>query len=292
MERAAFSSCAQVVPREPASAPLLETRPLLALVTSGSWTSVALLSPGARGLECESLAEPAGADQSKRLLAMIGELLGPRSLATAGAIAFDEGPGAFTGLRIGCAVAQGLGFVANLPLVAVGSLEAAAWRRLRQAGGDAAVVLAVNDARMGESYVSLCAVRAPERPGEGPSVRTLVAPRVEGLRVPPNDMSRAIIEEQYPDLSGQRWLAAGDAWHRVALGEGWFLLADVGSQAGAPADARAVAELGWTLWHAGRGIDAGQAAPRYVRNKVALDVGEQQRLREGRLAMLANRGPS
>ncbi|MFP5406057.1 MAG: tRNA (adenosine(37)-N6)-threonylcarbamoyltransferase complex dimerization subunit type 1 TsaB [Gammaproteobacteria bacterium] len=286
----------------------MEAGPLLALVTSGAWTSIALLTRGAKGLESESLAEPAGAEQSRRLLAMIGELLGDRPLDTLGAIAFDEGPGAFTGLRIGCAVAQGLGFASGLPLVPVGSLEAAAWRALRAAEAPEAVVLVANDARMGELYVSVCVVRAPDRPGDGPSVRTLVEPRVVPLRAPSRDLSCPSIETRYPELAGRRWLVAGDAWRGVGLDDDWLALArpagepgqegagrsdperagqagpDVGLEAAGPADARSVAELAWTLWQDGGALAAEDAAPRYVRDKVALDVDEQRRLREGRLA--------
>lgn len=302
MERAApFSSADAATCLRPDRPDSAETGRLLSLVTSGAWTSVALLGFGPGGeLECESLAEPADADQSKRLLAMIGELLGCRGLTAVGAIAFDEGPGAFTGLRIGCAVAQGLGFVAGLPLVPVGSLEAAAWQSVRQAGLREAVVLVANDARMGELYLGLYVVGAPDGFREGPSVRALLEPRVEGLGPPPADISRAAIEARHPEVAGRRWLVAGDAWRVLALDGGWRALPEIGAEAqvsfgigleyAAPADARAAAEVGWTSWRAGRAIDAQEAAPRYVRDKVALDVDEQRRLREGRLRALAKGG--
>ena len=46
-------------------------------------------------------------------------------------------------------------------------------------------------------------------------------------------------------------------------------------------DARAVAALGAIAYRAGRAVDAALAAPRYVRDKVALDSGEQAALRAG-----------
>src|SRR5690606_31357163 len=136
--------------------------------------------------------------QSTRLLALIGELLGSGGIESVGAVAFDAGPGAFTGLRIGCSVAQGLGFARGLPLLAIGSLEAAAWRSFRNLGVRQGIALVANDARMGELYVAVCAVRAPGSPGEGPQVEVLVAPRLARPGEPPEDLARTRIESTWP----------------------------------------------------------------------------------------------
>ena len=61
-------------------------------------------------------------------------------------IAYGAGPGSFTGLRIACAVTQGLAFGADLPVVGVSTLESIA----EQTGADK--VLTVLDARMAEVY--------------------------------------------------------------------------------------------------------------------------------------------
>lgn len=257
---------------------------LLAIATSGAWISVAVLRQAGNSHDCESVAEPAGADQASHLLAMIGGLLGADGLAAVDAIAFDAGPGAFTGLRIGCSVAQGLGFASGVPLVPVGSLEAAAWRAVRQAGVAQAVVPVVNDARMGGLYAAVCAVSV--KAGGALSIDILIPARLERPDGPSADLSREAIDRANPESAGWRWLLAGDAWHGVALGDGWRELArNAGATApvaAVAADAHSVAELGLALWRAGRAVAAHEAAPRYVRDKVALDVDEQRALRERR----------
>ena len=64
-------------------------------------------------------------------------------------IAASIGPGAFTGVRISVAVAQGLAFGAGLKVVPVTTLEALALQVLEDPDGRA---LACLDARMGEVY--------------------------------------------------------------------------------------------------------------------------------------------
>lgn len=74
------------------------------------------------------------------------------SLSQIDLVACVEGPGSFTGLRIGFATAKGLAAASgNLPTVAIGSLEALARRRRTFDG----IVLPLLDARKGRFYTAL-----------------------------------------------------------------------------------------------------------------------------------------
>lgn len=64
--------------------------------------------------------------------------------------AFSNGPGAFTGIRIGAAQAQGIGIALDIPLLPVSTLAVLAQAGLDHAPGNR--VLAALDARMQEIY--------------------------------------------------------------------------------------------------------------------------------------------
>ncbi|OAJ35723.1 tRNA (adenosine(37)-N6)-threonylcarbamoyltransferase complex dimerization subunit type 1 TsaB [Piscirickettsia salmonis] len=66
------------------------------------------------------------------------------------AIAFGRGPGAFTGVRIACGLAQGLALGAEVPLISVSTLQILAQGVYRQYGSRK--VITAIDARMGEVY--------------------------------------------------------------------------------------------------------------------------------------------
>lgn len=97
---------------------------LLALDTSTEWLSLAL------SIEDSVIAhrQKAGQQASQLVLPQIQVLLDKAglSLSQIDGIVFGAGPGAFTGVRIACGVAQGLGLGLNKPVVGVNVLEAMA----------------------------------------------------------------------------------------------------------------------------------------------------------------------
>src|SRR5271163_1717151 len=95
--------------------------------------------------------EELGKSNSQKILGMAEALLAEAQVpwSALDGIAASVGPGAFTGVRISVAVAQGLAFGAGLPVVPVSTLEALALQLMQEGASHA---LACLDARMGEVY--------------------------------------------------------------------------------------------------------------------------------------------
>jgi tRNA threonylcarbamoyladenosine biosynthesis protein TsaB len=99
---------------------------------------------------------PGGAQTSAHLIPCIQDLMQQARLQfnQLDAIAFGCGPGSFTGLRTACAVAQGLAFGAQLPVLPIDTLLAVAEEARHHNAADlnAWQVTALLDARMDEMY--------------------------------------------------------------------------------------------------------------------------------------------
>lgn len=121
---------------------------LLAIETSGRIGSVALAIDDT----VEERRVEEARRQSSRLLPMIDDLLGTAGIRVQAldAIAFGQGPGSFTGLRVAAAVAQGLALASGVPIVSVPSMAGMALGACRREGNASAVVCI--DARMDEVY--------------------------------------------------------------------------------------------------------------------------------------------
>src|SRR5699024_8299663 len=115
--------------------------------------------------QCNERFVVAPREHGRVLLPMIHSLMAEADIAftSLDAIVFGRGPGAFTGVRIAVATAQGLALGADVALVGVSTLatlaQGAAQRRSPQA------VFAAIDARMGEVYTG-----AFDRPGSDGAV--------------------------------------------------------------------------------------------------------------------------
>jgi tRNA threonylcarbamoyladenosine biosynthesis protein TsaB len=97
---------------------------LLAVDTSTSQAGLALYN----GRVQAEMLWSAGRNHARQLMPAIAETLGRLGLRPSdlGAIAAARGPGSFTGLRVGLAVARGLQFALGIPLYGVGSLDVVA----------------------------------------------------------------------------------------------------------------------------------------------------------------------
>ena len=129
---------------------------ILAIDTSTSWCSVALSFDG----QIQHRHELIGAGASQHLLPWINELLHSVSAQyqDLDAIAVGIGPGAFTGVRLSVAIAQGLAVGAKRPVIPVASLDAMAMQVVQSntfqrssPAADTQFLIAL-DARMGEVY--------------------------------------------------------------------------------------------------------------------------------------------
>jgi tRNA threonylcarbamoyladenosine biosynthesis protein TsaB len=191
---------------------------------------------------------PGGAQSSTTLIPCIRALLADAGLALGelDAIVFGRGPGSFTGLRTACAVAQGLGFGAGVPLLPVDTLHALAEEARHRFGTPR--VVAVLDARMDQVYAARVAFD-----GDGvASVSDTEVLTPEAVVVP------------------EGWVLAGNAFD--AYGE--RLPAAAGRFEALPT-AGALLRLAPALLAAGRAVAPAEAWPLYVRDKVAQTTEER-----------------
>ncbi len=213
-------------------------------------------------------AEGGGAQASSSTLPALQALLAEAGLnwSDVQAIGFGQGPGAFTGLRTACAIAQGLALGLALPVLALDTLMAVAESARRQspalaqalAGTSDPVLWVLQDARMSEVYA------APYR-WTDTGWQALAAPVLWSL----GHWSERI-------ASGELRLVCGSALRAYA--EQAEALSAQGALCVPEAvpDGPALAGLAQAAWAQGGAIDAALALPRYVRDKVAQTTAERQ----------------
>jgi len=224
---------------------------LLALDTSTDVMSIALQRGTGDAAALFQHTAAGGAQTSTHLIPEILRLMALAQLrfADLDAIVFGAGPGSFTGLRTACAVAQGLGFGAAVPLLPVDTLLAVAEEARWQTGAtDAFAVTALLDARMDELYTADYVF-------------------AHGGWTPVNSV-RLIKPEQL-------------AWNglNVLVGNGFdsygARLPDLATRITALPTATALLRLAPTLLAAGAAMPAEQALPSYIRDKVAQTTQER-----------------
>jgi len=224
---------------------------LLAFDTSTEVLAVALHAHG----RVWTRSEPGGARSSAALLPAVHALLAEAGVALQALdpIAFGRGPGAFTGLRTSCAVAQGLAFGLGRPVIPVDSLLIVADDARAQSG--AADVGVVVDARMDEAYAGRWRHDGTRwQVLQPPALYTLPA-LAEAWRDAP------------PCVAGNGLAAFGDL---LGLPPGVQRVPDEHDR---PA---ALLRLALAAAAAGEGVDAADALPLYLRDKVALTTAERE----------------
>ncbi len=200
-----------------------------------------------------------GAAASAQALPMLMALLQRVgwNFADLDAIAFGRGPGGFTGLRTACAVAQGLAWGQDVPVVPVDSLAIVAEDAARHAGlADGAVVWVAMDARMDEIYAGCY------RDAGAAGWRAVVEP---ALTTP--EALHALWADAPPAfVAGSALAAFGDRLR-------------TGAALRAPVEHGRAAALGWLAaagFARGDGVPADQALPFYLRDKVAQTTAERE----------------
>lgn len=193
------------------------------------------------------------------------------------AVAVGRGPGAFTGVRLGVAIAQGIALALDRPAVPVSTLAALALRAvplgagLVDARGDAPGdrVFAAIDARMREVYVAAFAFERGIDGGLHPRA-------LDDERVQPPDAAM-------PPGEGGGWFGVGTGF----AAEGGALRTRLAPRlrtvdADALPHATDVAALAHAAFLRGEAVAPEQLEPAYLRNQVALTLVEQQALRARR----------
>ena len=231
---------------------------ILAIDTSTAWCSVAL------SLADQSVCrhEKVSAGASQLLLPWVDELLQEQSLTLTDidAIAIGIGPGAFTGVRLGVAVVQGLAIAKKLPVLPVASLDAIASQLVLTPHfleSQSHIFMVAVDARMGEVYWARYQVQTnalPQRLGEI-QLSTPELVELDGIEY----LAGSAINEFGERLLGAQHACLSDARLNRTIG----------------VDALGVLACAKQMWAQGLQQDVHLLEPLYVRNKVAFTAQER-----------------
>jgi len=226
---------------------------LLALETATEACSVALYVDG----EVHERFAVAPRQHTQLCLPWAEELLVQAGIARSqiDAIAVGRGPGAFTGVRLGIALAQGIALALDRPVLPVSTLHILALR----APSSAAQVLACMDARMGEIY----AARYTRN-----QTGSLVLQDTEQLLAP----DALVLPE-----NSQNWFGVGSGFSaNNALLEKRLQPHSHSIDKQALPRASDLLTLAVPAFMQGEGVGAEQVQAAYLRNNVALTLNEQR----------------
>jgi tRNA threonylcarbamoyladenosine biosynthesis protein TsaB len=193
------------------------------------------------------------------------------SLAELDVVVLGQGPGSFTGVRVACGISQGLAYGLGKPVIALPTPLALAEAAKRDG---AERILVATDARMGEIYLAAYLQDASQPTG----FSELVPPSL----LKPEEFDALVVPQLPAQLLAGRWTGIGSAFDVPSLGGA--LMASKLVSIGAPrllvfpsaAGLIRVAQRMLALAGEAATIRPHDAAPLYVRNKVALTIEERR----------------
>lgn len=170
---------------------MLFGQPILAIDTCGPSGSVALGRLAGRDVEILGQTELAGRTYSATLVAAVAELLqlGGIELRELGGIVIVNGPGSFTGVRVGLSAVKGLAEGTEIPVVALSRLEVLS----RKSGVTSSAI----DAHRGEVFLRL------EQMGSKP-IEILAGPG-ELAAISPAPVRIAVCDDQAAAMLAIAW---------------------------------------------------------------------------------------
>ena len=193
---------------------------------------------------------------SRDILPVIQQMLleAPLSLDALEAIVFGQGPGSFTGLRIGAGVVQGLAYGLQLPVVPVSSMACLA-QAVHREGLQCRVAVALQ-ARLQEVYFGTYKFH-------------------EGVACPLGPEMVAEVT-QVPRQEEATWIGVGDGWeaHRDSLEQSLGIVLEEVSGLSVPT-ARNLLTLGREKFARGETLSALEVTPQYLREPVHLKLKDK-----------------
>jgi tRNA threonylcarbamoyladenosine biosynthesis protein TsaB len=259
---------------------------LLVLATSAGQTSIFVgeISQDRQRFSSSACVIPAAGSQANDIYRCIDQALAESGLNDFDLVAFDAGPGAFTGVRIGCGVAQGLGFGKACAVIPINALEAFGHTPLEFNHKPSLRLVAI-DARMGEVYFGAYDCAAPNEP-----LKVRLAAKVNHVAQAIEDFDAALGNQSSIALIGSAFEKSGQhpilaLWGDAQRARPTFNPVSNALPALSHAELIAttarllIGSLGLSIEQLAQRYPSNLAEPLYVRDKVALDKTEQAQLR-------------
>ena len=193
---------------------------ILAIDTATEACSVALTD----GQHVFSVWEECPQQHAQKLLPMVTDILAQANIHKSElvGIAFGQGPGSFTGVRIATAHCQGLALGLDIPAVGISTLHTLAVGACEHAQLTRGNVAVAIDARMGEVYFAQFCVREGQVTMVG--TETVLAPEAAAAQLPDDFIAAGTGWAAYPELAarGQADITLPHAKDMLALAQAQF----------------------------------------------------------------------